>query len=67
MSLMSEVVTELQSAGALVRVNPFRPANFSWCLRSATCPGASSTAYICTGNERCKSILVVAHSNVVRH
>lgn len=51
---MSEVVAELQSSGVLVRVNPFISANFSWCLRSASCPGASSTAYICTGNEKCK-------------
>jgi hypothetical protein len=59
MSLMSEVVAELQSSGVLVRVNPFRSANFSWCLRSASCPGASSTAYICTGNEKSPTYMFI--------
>ena len=58
MSLMTEVVSELQSAGVLMRTDQFAPANFSWCLRSASCPGVSSTAYICTGNEKCMQSLV---------
>ncbi len=55
MTLMSEVVAELQASGSTLRVSNFGASNFSWCLRSASCPGASSTAYICTGNERSKS------------
>jgi NitT/TauT family transport system substrate-binding protein len=52
MTLMSQVVLELQAEGVAVHAYELLDTNFSWCLRSASCPGASSTAYICTGAEK---------------